>query len=181
MTLLETFHAFRGVLVICPCCKDLLHLAELRFQYVGEFEETFLDRLKAEEKKLLRKETGVRGKERNFDLQERAIREAAILKGRKAADERIYEIEPALKKIDCHPSDIKVLAHPIDMIVFDGLNHGNLKNILLVNRCSKRNKKDFCKHLEKVLEEKRYWWETVKIKEDGAVTVSKLYPMGSLF
>jgi predicted Holliday junction resolvase-like endonuclease len=181
VALLETFHAFRGVLVICPCCKEIVHLAELRFQYVGAFEETFLDRLRVEEKKLLQKDYRMRKKEVQFDLQEKALRNAAIEKGRKAADERIYEIEPALKKINFHPRDIKVVAHPIDMIVFDGLSGGGLKNIILVNRCSKRNKKDFCKHLEKVLEEKRYWWETVTIKEDGSVAVKPLHPARSRF
>jgi predicted Holliday junction resolvase-like endonuclease len=158
-----------------------MHLGELRFQYVGAFEESFLDKLRGEEKKLLQKDNRLRKQETQFDLQEKALRNAAIEKGRKAAEERIYEVEPALKKINFHPRDIKVVAHPIDLIVFDGLNGGSLKNIILVNRCSKRNKKDFCKHLEKVLEEKRYWWETVKIKDDGSVAVVPLYPARSLF
>jgi predicted Holliday junction resolvase-like endonuclease len=141
-------------------------LANLRFQYVGKFEITFLDELRKTERALDRRENRRSKMEASFDGQEEALREQAREKGRKRMEERIFGIDPALKKIKSNPKDIKVIAHPVDLVVFDGLNDGGLKNILFVNCCKRRNKQAFCKHLEDALAKKRYLWETLKIKDD---------------
>jgi len=181
MALLETFQAFSGILVICPCCREILRLADLRFRYVGKFEITFLDELRKTERALDRREDKMCKMEARFDDTEETLREKARQKGRKAVEKKILGIDPALKKIKSNPKDIKVIAHPVDLVVFDGLNDGGLKKILFVNRCKRRNKRSFCKHLENALSKKRYLWETVKIKQDGAIEVTAVAPGNVLY
>lgn len=178
MALLDSFQAFSGILVICPCCGDIMRLSELRFQFVGKFERTFLDDLKRIESALCKREQHILRRECKFDEREESLREAAREKGRKQAQKRIYQLDPALKKIKFNPNDIKVVAHPVALIVFDGLNGGSLRNIIFINRCTKRNKnkKKFCKHLDRALTKKRYLWETVTIQHDGTVEIAKYGP-----
>ncbi|MFW9890209.1 MAG: Holliday junction resolvase-like protein, partial [Candidatus Thorarchaeota archaeon] len=113
------FQKARTILCLCPCCGDIVRLADLRLRYEGVTPETWLDKyersLSSFEQQLER-----------FKASESEIREKAREKGRKRARKRVVEIiDSALPGCDYHPQDIKAVLHPIDYMVFCGMTEGD--------------------------------------------------------
>ena len=75
--LLDTFQAFSGILVICPCCGELLRVAELSLRYTGKFERTVLDELRQHEKRFEKKQEALDRQLDRFEAKEDALRRAA--------------------------------------------------------------------------------------------------------
>lgn len=171
--LVETFHAFSGILVICPCCGELLRLSELRLRYTGKFERTVLDDLREKQRAVQKKEEALGRRRDRFNAEERELRNQAAERGRRKVKRLVRRLDPDIKKLRYHPQDIKVILHPVDLIVFDGLNDGErVKNVILIARSQPRNTKTIRNSIEKALDEGRYVWETVRVGIDGGVSVS---------
>ena len=173
--LLDTFQAFSGILVVCPCCGELLRVAELSLRYTGKFERTVLDEIRQHEKLLEKKQEALDRKLDRFEAKEESLREEARERGRKRMKRLIRRLDPSLSTLKYDPQDIKVIAHPVDLIVFDGLNSdGNrIKNIVFVARSRAKSSSGVRRSLARALEKGRFIWETVQVGVDGTVEVRK--------
>jgi predicted Holliday junction resolvase-like endonuclease len=173
--ILDTFQAFSGILVICPCCGEMLRVAELSLRYTGRFEQTVLDDLRRHEKRLEKKQEGLDRQIDRFEAKENELRQTAAERGRKRMKQIIREIDPSMSKLQYDPQDIKVIAHPVDLIVFDGLNSGGnrIKNIILVARSKAETCKGLRRSVARALEKGKFIWETVHVSVDGTVEVSE--------
>ena len=171
--LLDTFHAFSGILVICPCCGELLRLAELSLRYTGKFEHTILDELRQHQRRLEKKQEAFDRKLDRFNNVEQQLREAAAQRGRNRMKQIIRTIDPSMSKLDYDPQDIKVIAYPVDLIVFDGLNGGGgrIKNVIFVARSKTASCQGVRRCVARALEKGNYLWETVRVGVDGKVEV----------
>jgi len=87
----------------------------------------------------------------------------------------IRQIDPSMSKLKYDPQDIKVIAHPVDLIVFDGLNSGEnrIKNIVFIARSRAKTYKGMRRSLARALDKGRFLWETVQVAVDGTVEVFK--------
>ena len=173
--IVDTFQAFSGILVICPCCGELLRVAELSLRYTGKFERTVLDDLRQHEKRLEKKQEALDRKLDRFEEKEDTLRRAAAERGRKRMKRLIRKIDPSMSKLKYDPQDIKVIAHPVDLIVFDGLNGGGnqIKNIVFIARSKAKTYKGMRRSLARALEKGKFLWETVQVAVDGTVEVSQ--------
>jgi predicted Holliday junction resolvase-like endonuclease len=105
--------------------------------------------------------------ERKKDLQEKA-REA----GRKLAQRAVKKIDPVFTPHKLNPDDAKVIFHPIDYVVFDGMKKESIKNIILLDRQEKgTDHRAVQKSIERVVEQENYEWETLRVQEDGKIKV----------
>jgi predicted Holliday junction resolvase-like endonuclease len=173
--LIDTFQAFSGILVICPCCGELLRVAELSLRYTGKFEGTILDEVRQQEKRLEKKQEALDRNLDRFEEKEDALRKTAAERGRNRMKRLIRKIDPSMSKLKYDPQDIKVIAHPVDLIVFDGLNSGGnqIRNIIFVSRSRAKSSKGVRRSLARALEKGKFIWETVQVGIDGTVEVRR--------
>ncbi len=69
-----------------------------------------------------------------------------------------------------NPDDAKVIFHPIDYVVFDGMKKESIKNIILLDGEEKRtDHRILQKSIEKAVERENYEWQTLRVQEDGKI------------
>jgi predicted Holliday junction resolvase-like endonuclease len=122
-----------------------------------------MDKITREEERLDRLEEILIEREDEF-------RDKARKKGRHYARLIARKIDPVFTPRKLNPDDAKVLFHPIDFIVFNGMKENKIKNIFLLDRRRSSNpalQESICK----VIERERYEWQTLRISEDGKISV----------
>ena len=170
--LLETFQAFSGIIVVCPCCGKLMRLAELSLRYTGKFERTFLDSLRQRDREFRKKEDALERREDRFRSKEAELRDEAVARGRRKVKRLIRKMDPSMSTLRYDPNDFKVTAYPVDLLVFDGLNgEERIKNIVFIARRGGRNVRTIRRSIEKALSNGDYVWETVRVALDGSIEV----------
>jgi len=163
--ILEFFQLERQIFGICPKCGRFFRLSECKIHIK---EKKTLDWLG----ELMKKFEVVEKAEEKLDETEEEIREQARVKGRKQALRVVRKIDPIFTPRGLNPDDAKVLLHPIDYIVFNGMkDSGKMKNIVLLDR--ERKDASFRKlqrSIEKTIESGNYEWQTIRIDEGGKIT-----------
>jgi len=107
-------------------------------------------------------------KQREFDKQIPDLRKDAIEKSRQVLGGQFSEqLAPYLPDFKYNPSDCRFIGKPIDMIVFNGLSDGNLKDITFLEVKSGNSKiNSNQKDLKKVIEDKKVRFEEYRIPKD---------------
>lgn len=67
-----------------------------------------------------------------------------------------------------NPDDAKVIFHPVDYVVFDGLIDHNIRKVLILDRKDAKDKK-LQRSVEKVIEKRNYEWRTLRVLDDGGI------------
>lgn len=170
--LLNTFQSFRTIYCICPSCNNLMRFSDIRLQYDGEGPETWLDKHDA---KLLSLEK----QEEKFDKKEKEMRKKATDKGRAQVPNLVKQcFEKDLARLPYDPYDIKAIWHPIDFVIFNGLNKISEKksdvidNIVLISKKSKdKLLNDVRKTIKNTIEDKKYNWRIARVTDKGMITL----------
>ena len=78
-----------------------------------------------------------------------------------------------LAKLPYDPYDIKALWHPIDFLVFNGLNEKkDVDNIIFLSRKSKdKELTDVRKSVRKTIDKEDYEWRIAKVDDKGTITL----------
>ena len=95
---------------------------------------------------------------------EKEIRKDAVKKSRAAIAGRVTEqIAPFLPEFKYNPKDARFIGSPIDFIVFDGLDEGELRRIVFVEvKSGKSTLSRREKLVRDAIEENRVEWEILK-------------------
>ncbi|MCU4140739.1 MAG: putative secreted endonuclease distantly related to archaeal Holliday junction resolvase [Methanophagales archaeon] len=95
---------------------------------------------------------------------EKEIRKDAVKKSRAAIAGRVTEqIAPYLPEFKYNPKDARFIGSPIDFIVFDGLDEGELRRIVFVEvKSGKSTLSRREKLVRDAIEENRVEWEILK-------------------
>ena len=163
--ILGTFQNFRTILCVCPCCREIYHLSDLHLKYKGKAPKTWLDDYESKLRTLEKKEE-------KFGEKENELREKAVERGRKKVDKLLKEsLEGGLAEYKYDPYDIKAILHPVDFIVFDGLNDKNeVDEIAFL--CKSLRKTDLGgvqKNVEDAIEKKSYDWKIARVGVGGEI------------
>ena len=162
--MLEEFQEFRKILCICPCCGDVVRVSDLKIKVKGSIEKTWLDDHQA---KIIQ----IKKEEDKFSEIEKETREKAQEKGRKTAEEVFNKINPIFSNLKIDPYDIKPILHPIDYIVFKGMDKSD--SIEEINFFSRSTENEIINTLrsqvQKVIDHKEYEWGVARIKDDGSI------------
>jgi predicted Holliday junction resolvase-like endonuclease len=132
--ILKFFNSQRQIFGICPKCREFIRMSDCRVFLRAIPKEDWMDSLDAEAARL--ELLAEKLEERRQDLQELARK-----KGRIAARKIVKKIDSVFTPRGLNPDDAKVLFHPIDYIVFDGMkNTEEVKRIVFLDRISPSKK-----------------------------------------
>ena len=165
MNMLGVFQSFRRILCFCPHCGEILRLSDLHLKYTGKVPKTWLDEYESKVRR-------VQKKEEKFDEKEQKLRENAIERGRKKVPILIKKcIYPGLAKLRYDPYDIKAIMHPVDFIVFNGLNEGTeVRDVTFLSKKSSDRKLNLIlKSVRKTVDKGNYDWKVARVTTDGNV------------
>jgi len=156
----------RQIFGICPKCNEFFRLSDCRVFMKKKPTPDWMDGIEQEEERLLRLEE-------KLEKKEEGLREKAREKGRILAQKAVRKVDPIFHPRRLNPDDSKVIFHPIDYIVFNGMKDGSsMKNIVLLDRETKEgNHRAIQKSLERVVEKESYEWQTLRVQENGKIKV----------
>ena len=163
---LKFFALQRQIFGICPKCQDFFRLSDCKIYIKKKPVADWMDKITLEEDRLDDAEEKL--EEKKKDLQKKAQE-----KGRKRAQLVVKKIDPIFTPRKLDPDDAKVIFHPIDYIVFNGMKKADsIKNIILLDRQEKGTEhRALQKSIEKVVERENYEWQTLRVQEDGKIKV----------
>lgn len=157
----------RNIFGICPKSGEIFRLSDCKVFLRTRPKHDWKDELDRESGRLDRVEE-------RLDEREELLREAARKKGREQAAEQVKRIDPIFTPRKLDPDDAKVLFHPVDYIVFNGMKADSLKSLLLLDRYTQNGqRKALQRSIETVISAGKYEWVTMSVKEDGTVHESE--------
>lgn len=164
--LLNFFLLHRQIFGICPNCNEIFRLSDCNIYLKKKPAPDWFQKIENERVRI------EKAHER-LDEKEEGIKELAREKGRKQANKMVRKIDKLFNPRKLNPDDSKVIFHPIDYIVFNGMKKGNLKNILLLDSKNKggTREKAMQKSIEKNVEKENYEWITLRVEANGNVSI----------
>ena len=162
----STFYKTRqSILCICPKCRRISRLSQLIIVPEKSKEKTWLDDYDEKVRKFQEKQ-GVVEQEAN------AKRDDAIKRGRDEVPKLVISsLSDKVVSSKYDPYDIKPINHPIDYIIYDGMENGSVENVILLHQ---RNEKlaQLHKSIHDTIENKKYDWKVARIsKDDGKLEI----------
>ena len=162
----STFYKTRqSILCICPKCRRISRLSQLIIVSKKSKEKTWLDNYDEKIRKFLEKKA-------EFEEQESDIKKDNIMRGREKMQELVNSaLSDKVISSKYNPYDIKPINHPIDYIIYDGMEKGSVENVILLHQ---RNEKlaQLHKSIHDTIENKKYDWKVARIsKDDGKLEI----------
>lgn len=153
----------RRIFGICPHCNDFFRLSDCKIYSKKKPLLDWKDKIERESNK-------IDSLEEKINEMKKELQEKARKKGRRMANRVIKKIDPIFFPRKLNPDDAKVIFHPIDYIVFNGMKSKELKNIVLLDRETRISAhKKIQRSIEKVINHERYEWLTIRVEDDGKV------------
>jgi len=162
---LNLFQSFRTILCVCPHCRDVLRLSDLHLTYKGAAPRTWLDTYDTKIRTIERKEE-------LFEEKEGKLRNAAAERGRKKVPQIIRKsMNGEFAKLNYNPYDIKALLHPVDFVVFNGLNDKEELNdiVFLSKETVNPELGKIRKSIESTIDKGNYMWQLARVDINGKI------------
>jgi predicted Holliday junction resolvase-like endonuclease len=117
---------------------------------------------------LVGKKIGEFKKQKEWEGQVSDIRSDAVSRSRAVLSGNFSEqLSPYLPDFKYNPSDCRFLGKPVDMIVFNGLSNGELKDVVFLEVKSGESKLNSNqKDLKRVIDSGKVKWEEYRIPKD---------------
>jgi predicted Holliday junction resolvase-like endonuclease len=166
--ILVFFEYQRQIFGICPCCGDFFRLSDTKIYKDERKSSDWLDKLGKDEQKLNLMEDKI---DEDMEFYKEQSRE----KGRKLANKMIKKVDKVFVPQKLNPDDAKVIFHPVDFVVFNGMKAGSngdaLKSIILLDSEKKTtDQKRIQKSIIQSVEKENYEWLTIRVDNDGSIT-----------
>jgi len=163
-SVLEMFNHFKTILCMCPECNNLMRLSDMHLRAKGRAPSTWLDKYDKSIDKIEEKEDV-------FSQQERKIRDKANERGRAQVPKLIKKsLDEKFAKLNYDPYDIKAILHPIDFVIFNGMNNDNLKDVVLLSKRTKNpNLMELHRGIADAVRNKKYDWKVIRVSAEGKV------------
>ena len=123
--LLKFFQLQRQIFGICPHTGNVFRLSECHIYVKKKPEPDWLQQIEAAQIK-------ISNAEEKLDEKEETIREKARIVGRSEATKMVRKIDKIFHPLKLNPDDSKVIFHPVDYIVFNGMKTGKMKNFRII-------------------------------------------------
>lgn len=162
--ILKFFSLQRQIFGICPNSGQFFRLSDCKVYIRTRPTRDWMDNLNMEAQRL-------DVMEERIDEREEAMREKAREKGRREAGRLIRRIDNVFTPRRLNPDDAKVVFHPIDYIVFNGMkNAASMRNIVLLDRQTRSSDHRRLQHsIEKTIERGNYEWLTLRVLDNGSI------------
>ncbi len=165
--LFKFFSLQRQIFGVCPNTGKVFRLSDCNIYLKKKPEHDWMRRLDIEYDKTEKAE-------QKLDEKEEQIREKAKEKGRKEASKRTRKIDRIFSPLKLNADDSKVIFHPVDFIVFNGMKkitpNTQMKEIVLLDsRKTSSDKKRLQQSIDKVIKKENYEWITMRVLENGGI------------
>lgn len=161
--LLRFFQLQRQIFGICPHTGNVFRLSDCHIYVKKRPEPDWLQKIEAEQLR-------IDNISEKLDERKTLVAEQAKIIGRKEADNAVRKFDKVFKPKKLNADDSKVIFHPIDYIVFNGMKSGLMKNIILMDRVkSSSSEKQVQKSIAKVIERQNYEWITLRVEDNGNI------------
>lgn len=152
------------VLCMCPHCNNITRLSELNLRTKVKSPKTWLDEYELKINKLSKKEE-------KFADEEKKLREEAHARGRSQVQNLVLKsMSQEFAQLKFDPYDIKALLHPIDFVVFNGMNNEHVNDVVLLSRKTQNPiLQTLHQGVSDAVKSKSYDWTTIKVSHDGSV------------
>lgn len=163
-SILNVFTYFKTILCMCPECSNIMRLSDMHLRSRYKSPRTWLDTYEAKTAEF--EEEEIKSVEEENELKRQARDE-----GRRKAKKLVKKsMSKEFSKLRFDPYDIKAILHPVDFVVFNGMNDDMVRNVILM---SKRTTNPYMSSLhrdvEKAIKTKSYDWTVVRVSRDGGV------------
>ncbi len=160
------FQYQRQIFGICTCCGDFFRLSDCKVYQEAKAPTDWLDKIEKDE--------------RRMDLEEEKLimvleelKQSARERGRKTASKMVKEVDIVFHPQKLNPDDAKVIFHPVDYVVFNGMKENKtegLDNILLLDGEKRTTEgKQIQKSIMKAVDKGNYEWITLRVENDGGI------------
>lgn len=168
---IDTFQQLKTILCVCPHCRSMLRLSDLNLRDKRKAPTTFLDEYELKEKKIDQKDEKIGDKENEFAEKERAIKEKAVQRGRsKVLKTVLNSMDDYFAKMKYNPYDIKPILHPVDFVIYEGMNNKKMNDVVFL---SKKTKNPYINKLHmsinEIISKESYDFKVARISIDGSV------------
>ncbi|MFA6365489.1 MAG: Holliday junction resolvase-like protein [Candidatus Paceibacterota bacterium] len=161
--IIEYLDLQRQIFGTCPNSGSIFRLSDCRI-YTKKPEYDWLQKIE-------NKQYQIDLAQEKLNRKEEKLRDAAHEAGRKEANKVVRKIDKVFNPLKLNPDDAKVIFHPIDYIVFNGMKAGKLKNVLLIDKKDRSGvDKQLQKSIERAVEREKYEWITLRVSEGGVIT-----------
>lgn len=161
--IIKFFSMQRRIFGICPHSGQFFRLSDCKVYRKIRPTHDWMDKLETEEARLA-------GIEERIDAKRDEMQEKAREKGRKEAGRQIKKVDRVFTPRKLNPDDAKVLFHPIDYVVFNGMKNNEIKNLLLLDRETKSvDHRRLQKSIEKTIDRGNYEWVTLRVEANGKI------------
>lgn len=160
--LLKFFQLQRQIFGVCPHTGNVFRLSDCHIYVKKKPEPDWLQQIEAAQLK-------ISNAEEKLDEKEESIREKARIAGRSEATKMVRKIDKIFHPLKLNPDDSKVIFHPVDFIVFNGMKTGSMKNLILMDKAKGTTDKRLQQSIQKVVEKKNYEWITLRVEENGNI------------
>ena len=161
--LIKFFSYQRQIFGICSCCGEIIRLSDCKVYRKEAPVSDWMEKLKKQNDALDRFEE-------KLEEKMEVLREKAREAGRKEADRMIKKVDPVFAPLKLNPDDAKVVYHPVDFVVFNGMKTKELKNLIVLDA---KDKPDELKKVQEsiftAIEKNNVEWLTVNVGVDGKV------------
>lgn len=160
--LLKFFQLQRQIFGVCPHTGNVFRLSDCHIYVKKKPEPDWLQQIEAAQTKISKAEE-------KLDEKEETIREKARIAGRSEATKMVRKIDKIFHPLKLNPDDSKVIFHPVDYIVFNGMKTGQMKNLILMDKAKGTTDKRLQQSIQKIIEKKNYEWITLRVEENGNI------------
>ncbi|MCX7698090.1 MAG: hypothetical protein N2114_01310 [Candidatus Goldbacteria bacterium] len=140
------FNIYRQIFGVCPCCGEIFRLSDAKISSKRRFKTDWLEKIEKKKEYLDKKEE-------KFEEIKEKIQEKAREKGYRRALKFVKQIDTVFLPRKLNADDAKVIFHPVDYAVFDGLVDDKVKKVIILDRKYAKDRR-LQKSVEKVIEKK---------------------------
>ena len=109
--------------------------------------------------------------ESEHDSKANEIREQAVQRGRDQVPKLVStSLSESIIKLKYDPYDIKPINHPIDYVVYDGMNNNSINNVVFLHEKNMHLTK-LHQSIENTVKNKQYDWKVARISKEGLLEI----------
>jgi len=163
MDAVRLFQDFQSLYGFCPCCGELFRLSDAQLFHKKPPPRTPWDDLDEERARL---ERSVERLERDVER----LREEASEAGRRERERRLSGLMSVFRRERIALTDMKLLFHPVDYIVFRGLGRRTCTAVeFLDSEPISKSHERLQRSIERTIEAGNYAWVTMRVDDRGRV------------
>ena len=164
ISFVETFNQLKTIHCMCPNCDNIMRASELKLISKEKTKKTWLDTYDVKTKQ-------IENKEDEFAEVESEIRKKSKKKGRAQVPKKINRsLDKSFLKLKFDPYDVKAILHPIDFVVFKGMNEGQVEHVSLIsNKTTNPHLQSLHKAIAETIKSKSYDWKVLHVADDGKI------------